>query len=82
MPTYLVITKEVPAWFQMPCIACQLLGISSRATVTVEATSGLGLASCPNHEHATRQVMRTLDSYDLTGLRASFVTTLLTPQTA
>ncbi|MGA5599589.1 hypothetical protein ACPCUF_00885 [Streptomyces griseoincarnatus] len=80
MPTYLVITEEVPAWFEMPCIPCQLLGISSRATVTVKATSGLGLASCTSHEQATRQVMRTLDSYDLTGMRTSFVTALLAPQ--
>lgn len=81
MRTYLVITKEVPTWFQMPCIPCQLLGDDTRADVTVEATSGLGLASCTSHQHATQQVMRTLDSYDLTGLRASFVTAGLATQT-
>lgn len=71
---------KVPSWFQMPCIACEITGQDGRAICVVNATSGLGLAACPDHTEATEKVLRTLRSYELVGLRASFVTAGLTAE--
>lgn len=71
---------KVPSWFQMPCIACEITGQDGRAICVVNATSGLGLAACPDHTEVTQHVMRVLRSYELAGLRASFVTAGITPE--
>lgn len=78
--TFAVHVCKVPGWFRMPCIACEITGQDGRATCVVKATSGLGLAACPDHTDVTRQVMCRLRSYELAGLRASFVTAGLTAE--
>jgi hypothetical protein len=75
-----VSVRELPSWFQMPCIACEITGQDGRAIRVVNATSGLGLAACLDHTEVTQQVMRVLRSYELVGLRASFVTAGLTAE--
>ncbi|MET9083688.1 hypothetical protein ABZX77_17635 [Streptomyces sp. NPDC004237] len=62
---------ELPSFFQMPCIACEITGQYGLASSVVSATSGLGLGSCVNHIEVTARVLR---NYELAGLRASFVT--------
>ncbi|MDQ0961987.1 MULTISPECIES: hypothetical protein [unclassified Streptomyces] len=78
--TFAVRACKVPDWFQMPCIACEITGDDGRAVCVVTATSGLGLAACPDHTDVTQQVLRTLRSYELAGLRTSFVTAGLTAE--
>ncbi|MDQ0762036.1 hypothetical protein [Streptomyces canus] len=70
----------VPSWFEMPCIACDITGGESRAKSVVKASSGLGLGTCDDHTDVTYQVMRSLRTYDLAGLRTSFVTAGLTAE--
>lgn len=64
---------QIPSFFQMPCIACEFTGDDARASGVVTATSGLGLGSCADHAEVTARVLRTLRTYELAGLRASFV---------
>ncbi|MEU2264990.1 hypothetical protein ABZ568_00750 [Streptomyces olindensis] len=78
MITFATSTSTIPPWFRMPCIGCEILGRKGEAMGVVTATSGLGLASCLSHLDMTTQVMRTLTSYDLAGLRAAFIAAGLT----
>ncbi|PWI05494.1 hypothetical protein DIZ27_38850 [Streptomyces sp. NWU339] len=71
---------QLPDFFEMPCIACEVTGDTGQASSTVSATSGLGLGSCSDHIEVTAQVLRRLRSYDLTGLRASFLTAGIIPE--
>lgn len=71
---------ELPSFFQMPCIACEITGETGLASSIVSATSGLGLGSCTKHIEVTVRVLRRLRNYELAGLRASFVTAGLTPE--
>ncbi|MFE3033040.1 hypothetical protein ACFXKY_15520 [Streptomyces canus] len=76
--TFATRVDTVPSWFQMPCVACEILRQEGEAVSLVSATSGLGLASCTPHLETTEQVLSRLTSYDLAGLRASFVSAGLT----
>ncbi|MFI1703004.1 hypothetical protein [Streptomyces griseoruber] len=71
---------QLPSFFQMPCIACEITGQDGQASGVVSATSGLGLGSCTNHIEVTARVLRRLRNYELAGLRASFVTAGITPE--
>ncbi|MGW4007918.1 hypothetical protein [Streptomyces sp. NPDC004763] len=71
--TYTTTIDELPSWFAMPCIACEVIGSTGKATALVSASSGLGLASCTGHVEVTERVLRRLHSYEV-GLRTSFVT--------
>ncbi|WP_369228425.1 hypothetical protein AB5J52_48105 (plasmid) [Streptomyces sp. R39] len=71
---------QLPSFFQMPCIACEITGQYGRASSVVSATSGLGLGSCVNHIEVTARVLRSLCNYELAGLRASFVTAGSVPE--
>ncbi|MGW4731795.1 hypothetical protein ACWEQC_21975 [Streptomyces shenzhenensis] len=71
---------QLPSFFQMPCIACEITGDDGQATGVVSATSGLGLGSCTDHIEVTARVLRRLHNYELAGLRASFVTAGITPE--
>ncbi|GGZ73094.1 hypothetical protein ACFOOM_01080 [Streptomyces echinoruber] len=80
MVTFATRVDLVPIWFTMPCIACEITGTDGEAAGLVSATSGLGLASCAAHLEITARVLRRLRSYELTGLRAAFVTAGITPE--
>lgn len=75
---FAVTVDRAPSWFAMPCIACQIDGSGGQAEMVINASSGLGLAACDDHTDVTYQVMRRLRSYDLAGLRTSFVSAGLT----
>ncbi|QDN54075.1 hypothetical protein [Streptomyces sp. S1D4-20] len=64
---------QIPSFFEMQCIACEITGHDGRASGVVTATSGLGLGSCADHAEVTARVLRTLRNYELAELRASFV---------
>src|SRR5690349_4284062 len=78
--TFATRVDPVPTWFQMPCIACEITGNHGEAAGLVSATSGLGLATCARHTVVTDRVLSRLRDYDLTGMRASFVTAGLTTE--
>ncbi|WP_019061738.1 hypothetical protein [Streptomyces prunicolor] len=78
MITFDTRVHSFPSWWQMPCVACEILGSNGKAVISVEATSGLGLATCPAHLETTERVMRTLTGYDEDGLRAVFFSAGLT----
>ncbi|MEU1180598.1 hypothetical protein ABZ464_23650 [Streptomyces sp. NPDC005820] len=71
---------QLPSFFQMPCIACEITGDDGQANSVVSASSGLGLGSCTDHIEVTARVLRRLRSYELAGLRTSFVTAGITPE--
>ncbi|MGO4759445.1 hypothetical protein AB4212_64315, partial [Streptomyces sp. 2MCAF27] len=70
---------QLPSFFQMPCITCEITGEDGQASSVVSASSGLGLGSCTDHVEVTARVLRRLRSYELAGLRASFVTAGIAP---
>lgn len=71
---------QLPSFFQVPCIACEITGETGQADSVVCATSGFGLGSCTNHIDVTARVLRTLRNYELAGLRTAFVTAGITPE--
>jgi hypothetical protein len=58
---------QLPGFFQMPCVACEITGQDGQATGVVTATSGLGLASCADHAEVTVRVLGALGTYDWPG---------------
>ncbi|MGW3445641.1 hypothetical protein [Streptomyces sp. NPDC001076] len=80
MITFTTRVHGFPSWFSMPCVACEILGRKGEAFTSVEATSGLGLATCEPHLKVTEQVMTKLRDYDLAGLRAAFISAGLTTE--
>ncbi|KUN32498.1 hypothetical protein AQJ11_02940 [Streptomyces corchorusii] len=75
---YTIHVDQLPSWFTMPCIACEIAGQTGQASSVVEASSGLGLGSCTDHIEVTSRVLRRLRSYEA-ALRASFLTAGIIP---
>ncbi|MFE2424991.1 hypothetical protein [Streptomyces hokutonensis] len=78
MITFTIHVRGFPSWFTMPCVACEILGRTTQAATSVEASSGLGLAACEPHLEVTEKVMTKLTTYDDAVLRSAFISAGLT----
>lgn len=64
--------EAIPAFFEMPCIACSAQNTETTATHTVISPQGVGLASCQEHIAATEAVALSVATTQLVEIRHLF----------
>jgi hypothetical protein len=72
---YTTYQTEVPVVFPMPCVRHALVGQEAQAEFLVLAKNGVGLAACAEHRDLTVRVVRELDTFEDTYVRAVFILT-------